>query len=107
MGLGPASIQEGDTIHILPSGHAHFVLRRKRSGLMSAYDYPYEPWGIRDLKADQYELVGDCYLHTKDTLDNTGWIDEEPAVEGSLPFELLGVRYLDNVSPKRETVMLV
>ncbi|KAI1130742.1 hypothetical protein F5Y10DRAFT_235072 [Nemania abortiva] len=29
LGLGPASMDSGDEIHILPGGRTHFVLRRR------------------------------------------------------------------------------
>ncbi|KAJ0109981.1 hypothetical protein J7T55_014783 [Diaporthe amygdali] len=105
MGLGPASMQNGDTIHILPSGRTHFVLRKKIADI----DFPNldDPRWIKDLKYAQYELIGDCYLHTDDRLENQFSSEEEPVVEGSLPFELLGTSYLKSMSLERKTIMLV
>lgn len=96
MGLGPASMENGDLIHILPSGSAHFVLRSKLNLTEQS----------RHLEFNECELVGDCYLHTDATVDCGRPATEGPAVEGSLPFEVLGVRYLENVLPRRQTVWL-
>ncbi|KAG6361116.1 hypothetical protein INS49_009340 [Diaporthe citri] len=102
MGLGPASMRKGDTIHILPNGRTHFVLRDKSQGLRPVF-------GERSRNVDGgHELVGDCYLHADSTLDNRRPIEEEPAIEGSLPFGMLGARYLkERGLPIRDTVMLI
>lgn len=106
MGLGPASMRNGDTIHVLPSGRAHFVLRRGYSGLRNL-DQNVSKW-IESLKFGQYELIGDCYLHTGATFNDRTSTDQEPVVEGSLPFEMLGARYWRETGlPSRETVILV
>lgn len=106
MGLGPASTQPGDSIHILPSGRAHFVLRSKPSGTISPDGNP--PKWIKALESDRYELIGDCYLNTDGALDHGKTTKEELVLEGSLPFELLGARYWrERGLPMRETVMLV
>lgn len=104
MGLGPASVQRHDMIHVLPSGRTHFVLRSRLLGSKPP-DANLLEWS-RSLKSDHCEMVGDCYLHTNATMDDRRTAEEEPAVGGSLPFELLGVEYLENVLPNRRTVWL-
>lgn len=62
---------------------------------------------MKALRPGRYELIGDCYLHTDRAIDEN-IPAEEPIVEGSLPFELLGVEYWSKRGmPMRETVMLV
>lgn len=105
MGLGPVSTRKGDTIHILPSGSAHFVLRSKPAGLPQ--DGNCSEW-LKDLSTDHFELIGDCYLHANGAPENRRPAEEEPAVEGSLPFELLGERYLrERGLPIRDHIFLV
>lgn len=106
MGLGPASMEKEDSIHVLPSGSAHFVLRRKPSGTKSMD--PNAPEWFRRLESDQNELIGDCYLHTDGTVDDRVPAQQESSLEGSLPFELLGARYLRTTGlSESKTVLLV
>lgn len=42
MGLGPASMQRGDEVYVLPGGEVPFILRHRQK--------------------NQYSLIGDCYL---------------------------------------------
>lgn len=108
MGLGPASTQPGDSIHILPSGRAHFILRSKPFGVMSPDANLLEWIEAGFFKSDRYELIGDCYLHTDGAGDHRKTTEKEPVVEGSLPFELLGARYLwERGTSIRKTIMLV
>lgn len=96
----------GDTIHVLPSGRAHFVLRKKpMESVPPDADHP--EW-MENLKLDRYELIGDCYLCTNSALDSGIPTEEEPVVAGSLPFELLGAKYLKSRGlPTRQTAVLV
>lgn len=74
MGLGPASMQQKDEVHIFPGGRTHFVLRR-----------------VATLSpTDRYKLVGDCFLDTfDDVADDRAGQDLAP-LKGSLPYDLLG-----------------
>lgn len=54
IGLGPYSLDHGDSIAILLGGHTPFVL---------------EPGSIERLEAEHWKLLGDCYVH--------GWMDGE------------------------------
>lgn len=87
-GLGPASTRPGDTVHILPSGKSHFVLRVNESS--------------QRLKG---ELIGDCYLHTDEGLDRLDAEDEEAVIQGSLPYEVLS-GYKEGIFGKIMTVEL-
>lgn len=70
-------------------------------------DVDHPEW-MKTLKPDRYELIGDCYLYTNSALDGRTPTQEEPVVEGSLPFEVLGARYLAKSGlPTRETIVLV
>lgn len=67
----------------------------------------FHPEWIKVLRSDGYELIGDCYLHTDSAIEEN-IPAEEPIVEGSLPFEILGARYWRKQGmPMRETVMLI
>lgn len=115
MGLGPASIQKGDKIHILPGGQTHFALRSMptRKGLSEEHtakgdiDVDETPEWIEDMSSKQHELVGDCYLRSDDASINQVFDDEEAAIHGSLPFEFLGGSYLKGTSSSIETIMLI
>lgn len=127
MGLGPASVRWWDSICNLPSGGAHFVLRSKPSAGLEPWHADIEerlqvpkpgflgfsvdmriPEWIKALKSDPRELIGDCYLHTDRALDERIPTEEQPVVEGSLPYELLGARYFgERGLPMREPVILV
>jgi hypothetical protein len=60
---------------------------------------------------DPCELIGDCYLYSESSIDDECGPDDGPAIEGSLPFEVLGARYLESIrmgsQRRRMTVMLV
>lgn len=103
MGLGPASMLVGDTIHILPSGSAHFVLRSRPSGLPR----PCICSNCLDgLSPEHFELIGDCYVHT--VPQNQRPTEAGLAVEGSLPFELLGEEYFRKRGlPSRDYIFIV
>lgn len=105
MGLGPASMQQGDTIHILPSGRTHFVLRWKLTGPVGTK--PSDPLWSKSHVLWQYELIGDCYLHSDGMRDDGVPGEEDADVEGSLPFELLHQFLLEDGAPKIETIVLV
>lgn len=106
MGLGPASMRNGDTIHVLPSGRAHFVLRKVSSGSRKSDSNASKR--IDSKQPGQYELIGDCYLHTGAKINDRTSNEQELAVEGSLPFEMLGARYWKETGlAGRETIILV
>lgn len=73
MGLGPASMQHKDEVHIFPGGRSHFVLRR--AATLSS--------------TDRYELVGDCFLDTFDAVADDRAGQELAPLKGSLPYDLL------------------
>lgn len=96
MGLGPASTQPGDTIHVFPGGRTNFVVRRladqrrvKISRMNRSFDEPLPEY------FNAHELVGDCYLDSERPvriLAHGGQLssDDEPTtLKGSLPFEFL------------------
>jgi hypothetical protein len=76
MGLGPASIANGDEIHILPGGKLPFVLRRVKPPANL------NPWPHIS-KPTTFNLVGDCFLH--------GAMDNQLRLlqPGALPAKLL------------------
>lgn len=104
MGLGPASTQLGDTVHFFPGARLPIVLRNsvierhvKSEHAFLNPRFEVLQKDLRQLRA--YELVGDCHVH-----DDNYWADDiylheqhlvssdyewEPALEGSLPLELL------------------
>lgn len=84
-GLGPASTRPGDTVHILPSGSSHFVLRVNESS--------------------HGELIGDCYLHTDERLESRDAEEEDAVIEGSLPYEMF-YGYKEGLFGKIESVAL-
>lgn len=84
-GLGPGSTRPGDTVHILPSGSSHFVLRLNESS--------------------HGELIGDCYLHTDERLESSDAEEKDAVIQGSLPYEMLS-SYKEGLFGKIEVVAL-
>lgn len=76
MGLGPASIANGDEIHVLPGGKLPFVLRRvKPPANLDPWPHMSEP--------TTFNLIGDCFLHG--AMDDQLWLPQR----GTLPARLL------------------
>lgn len=75
---------------------------------MAPLDGYHSEW-VKDLASDHFELIGDCYVHPNGASENRELIEQEDsAIEGSLPFELLGGRYLRNRGlPIRENIIVV
>jgi hypothetical protein len=73
IGLGPASMRAGDTVHILPGGRTHFVLRQT---------------GVEPVSGDFiYDIIGDCFFLDFDADAQEG--QAMPKILGSLPREVL------------------
>lgn len=116
MGLGPASTQAGDTVHIFPGGSTHFMLRKTTIAMHPEYSSiaVLNPEAFKAIvRLGQYELVGDCYLNSRYPARTPGFggqnlaNDEDPALEGSLPFELLTGKIIRTaVLRDVETIML-
>lgn len=116
MGLGPASTQIGDTVHIFPGGSTHFMLRKMAIPMHPANSSisRLNPLAFKAIeRLRKYELVGDCYLNTRYPARTPGFggqnlaNDDEPALEGSLPFELLFGNFIRTTVMKGvETIML-
>lgn len=105
MGLGPASMEEGDVIHVFPSGRTHFILREDNSWDASIYHNC--PRWMLSPATGHYELVGECYLHSSDAPETQSRDGENEFVKGSLPFEILGSNYLQNMSSGIQTIALI
>lgn len=82
-GLGPASMEPGDTISMLPSGKTHFILRPANSK-NAEEKTEFVRHGIQVM-----ELIGDCYWSKWAKKNQRGPEIGQPQLEGSLPFELL------------------
>lgn len=106
MGLGPASIKSGDTIHIFPGGRTHFALRKKNFEGCAISETTIISRSIQEMDSRQYVLIGDCYLHS-DGISSSQVFDAEAAIDGSLPFEFLGSISLDGALLKVDTIVLV
>lgn len=90
MGLGPASMEPGDTINVLPGGKTHYVLRPAK--LKNAQE-----WMELGAAVSTMELVGDCYWNDEQWRGGpqhgrTGQVDhsrDDSQPQGSLPYGIL------------------
>lgn len=82
MGLGPASIANGDEIHILPGGKLPFVLRRVKPPTNL------NPWP-HYRKPTTFNLVGDCFLHG--AMDNQLGLLQPGGLPAKLLYQVMGI----------------
>lgn len=121
MGLGPPSTQSGDQIITFPSGCTNFILRpilQQQPGhdvFTSIMLFVELSW-TAEVQIPTLELVGDCYFDAVGCAQNPSRPDgvvtekiDDLGLEGSLPYEILGAGYLEEVCPEMtmSTVKLI
>lgn len=111
MGLGPASTQSGDRIVNFPSGCTNFVLRplshQQPGDTAIEARLDIDDYLRRTVHVPTLELIGSCYVDAVECTPTPAEPDgvagkgvDDISLEGSLPYDFLGVGYTKEMCPE-------